>query len=287
MIRHIDGAYVAAQVRLIRQVHKGAILIVEGQTDARVFDEFIDKAECEIEIGFGKPNVIDALDRLEDEGFAGVLAIVDADFDRLTQKTYNLDSLYFTDSHDLDLTIFCSSALEKYVSEFSDKNLYARVFNGNIVALRDKIVTAALPLARCRFVSEFFGYDLIFKDLQHDDFIDVNNLSENINALIATLIERSRTNCTEAKLRMHVANEAAKLYDPYQLANGHDVAAVLGLALRKLIGTRRDVHTWASEIEAGLRLAFSWEEFTQTKMFGLLRAWESENKQYKLISEKS
>lgn len=76
MIKQIDGAYVAAQVRLVRQVHKGAILILEGETDALIFDELIDKNSCEIEIGFGKSNVVDALDRLEDEGFTGIVAVM-------------------------------------------------------------------------------------------------------------------------------------------------------------------------------------------------------------------
>ena len=58
MRRHIDGAYVAAQIRLVRQVHKGSILILEGETDAKAFDRFIDPSSCAVEIAFGKENAL-------------------------------------------------------------------------------------------------------------------------------------------------------------------------------------------------------------------------------------
>jgi hypothetical protein len=43
--------------------------LVEGETDARLFDRFVDSSGCQIEIGLGKRNVLEALDLLEDEGF--------------------------------------------------------------------------------------------------------------------------------------------------------------------------------------------------------------------------
>lgn len=43
----------------------------------------IDNAACDIEIGFGRKNVMEAIDILEDEGFVGVIGVADADFDRL------------------------------------------------------------------------------------------------------------------------------------------------------------------------------------------------------------
>src|SRR5260370_5803223 len=123
MIEHIDGPYVAAQIRLTRQIHKGTILLLEGSTDARVFHRFIDRASCDIEISYGKQNALAALDLLEDEGFPGVVAVVDADFDRIRGTTYSLENLCSTDLHDLDLTIFASAAFDRYVVEHADMDL--------------------------------------------------------------------------------------------------------------------------------------------------------------------
>src|SRR5260370_21204839 len=67
MTRDIGGWYVAAQVRLMRQLHKGCFLIVEGETDDKALYRFIDSDACQIEISFGKKNALDALDLLEEE----------------------------------------------------------------------------------------------------------------------------------------------------------------------------------------------------------------------------
>lgn len=285
MKNEIDGAYIAAEVRLLRQTQKGTILIVEGNTDALVFENFIDYDKCDIEIGFGKKNVIDALDRLEDEGFPGVVALIDADFDRLLGKQYGLENIVLTDKHDLDLTIFSSSAFDKYIYEHADRDLCKKEFSGDVSAIRERVLKASMPLAYCRFLSETLGLNLYFKNLKHEEFINEDDLSPKCNELISELINRSSKSCSEASLKGYIASEAKKAYDPYQLANGHDVAAILGIALRKLIGNRRDVQTWASEIESGLRLAFDWEKMMRTQVFQRLRHWETENKRYRIFRD--
>jgi Protein of unknown function (DUF4435) len=227
MLEHLDGYHVAAQVRFIRQVRKGTILIVEGETDARVLDRFIDSTSCDFEVGFGKKNVINALDLLEDEGFPGVVAIVDADFDRLLGKTYRLENLRLTDSHDLDLTIFVTSALERYIAEHADKYLFKKQFTADISTVRTRVINASLPLAYCRFTSEHKNIDLYFKDLKHDKFVNLDDLSTDSDQLVAELVARSSTKCTAASLKTYIETEAAENHDPYQLANGHDVAAII------------------------------------------------------------
>ncbi len=273
----------AAQVRLVRQTHKGTILILEGATDARLFGHFVDSALCDIEVAFGKKNLVDALDLLEDEGFPGVVAIADADFDRLIEKHYNLENLCLTDKHDLDLTIFTSSALRRYINEHADSHLFETEFKSDLSAVRDRIVNASIPISYCRFASTYRNLGLYFKDLKLDDFVSEDNLSAKTDELISELIRRSSTHCTETQLKTHITSVAVTKHDAYQLVNGHDVAAVLGIALRKVLGTRRLVHTWASEIESGLRLAFDWEGIRDTQIYEFLLSWETKNKGYRIF----
>jgi hypothetical protein len=287
MKAQIDGHYVAAQIRLVRQVHKGTILILEGESDGKVFDRFIDGTLCDIEIAFGKENAIEALDLLEEEGFPGVLAVVDADFDRITKIKYTLENLCMTDLHDLDLTIFGTKALELYMKEHVDKRLLKTEFKNDFLVIRNKLVTASLPLAYCRFVAESRSLRLYFKSLRHEQFVTADDLSMDSDALIGEIISRSNTPCTVAQLKTYVANEAAKEHDPYQLANGHDVAAILGIALRKLLANRGPAQTWASEIEAGLRLAFDWEAIKGTQLYKCLKGWEANNRNYRIFRHQS
>jgi hypothetical protein len=284
MIGHIDRFYVAAQVRLVRQVHKGTILILEGETDARVFGRFIDKSACDIEVAFSKTNVIGALDLLEDEGFPGVIGVVDADFDRILGRTYPVVNLCLTDFHDLNLVIFASTALDHYLAEYADTTPFKALFGSESQAVRKRVVAGCLTLGHCRLSSERRNLRLYFKDLDHEQFVGEDDLVVDADALIATLINRSRTVCTVDNLRTFIAAEVSRAHEPYQLVSGHDVSAVLGIALRKLLGQRREVQTWRREIEAGLRLAFDWEALEGTSVYSCLRAWERNNRPYRIFT---
>lgn len=286
MIGQIDAHYVAAQIRLVRQTHKGAILLLEGDTDNKAFEKFIDPNMCEIEIGFGKKNVLGALDLLEEGGFPGIVAVVDADFDRIHGTTYQLENLCITDAHDLDLTIFRSTALDRYLNEYCDRRNYETTFGSNADRVREQLIIASLPIARCRLASEVSGLRLYFQDFQLDRYVDHDTLEINLESMAADLIVRSKTTCTEAQLKRLVAIESTKPHDLYQLARGHDVAALLGIALRKLLATRRTLQTWATEIEAGLRLAFGWDDLLGTNLYRCLASWESNNPNYKIFRSK-
>jgi hypothetical protein len=285
MIGHIDGFYVAAQIRLIRQVHKGAVLVVEGEKDARVFEHFIDTNACDIEVAFGKKNVLEALDLLEDEGFLGVAGVVDADFDRVFERTYPLQNLCVTDVHDLDLLIFRSSALDRYVRECADGDLRKKTFGSDIQAMRNVIISSTLPLGYCRLSAERQNLTLYFKGLKHDEFISIDDLSTDLDELVGAVISRSSTRCTVDALKKFMASEAARQHQPDQIVSGHDVACVLGIALRKMLGNRRIAQTWGSEVEAGLRLAFDWTAMAKTSVYKCLRQWEQNNKPYRIFGE--
>ena len=112
MRQHLTGWDIAGYVRFQRQTHKGTILLVEGEKDARVFDRLLDQKYVVTEASFGKDNALEALDLLEDEAFEGVVALVDADFDHLEEIKLDLEKLIVTDDHDLDITIIRTQALD-------------------------------------------------------------------------------------------------------------------------------------------------------------------------------
>jgi hypothetical protein len=246
----------------------------------------VDRHACDTEVAFGKKNVLDALDLLEDEAFPGVVGVIDADFDRLLGVVYGLENLCVTDQHDLDLVLFSSSALDRYIAEHADAKLYKAECGSDTRTLRLRVMETCKPIAYYRLVSEQRSLNLYFKDLKHEDFVNVNDLTMDANALLASVISRSRTQCTSAFIKKLVAVEAAKGHNLGQLVSGHDAAAVLGIALRKLLGNRRAPQTWASEIEAGLRLAFDWEAMKGTAIYACLRKWEQENNPYRIVPAK-
>ena len=77
---HKDPGSVAAEIKMIRMVHDGAFLVVEGVNDVR-FWRTRRHDNCELVDGEGKLNVVGAVHRLDGEGISGVLGIVDDDYD--------------------------------------------------------------------------------------------------------------------------------------------------------------------------------------------------------------
>lgn len=283
MIEEVDGFYIAAEVRLLRQVKKGSIVLVEGGSDSRLLERFVDKMRCEIEVAFGKTNVIEALDLLEDEGFEGVLAIVDADFDRILGVTYSLVNLFLTDVHDLDLMIFMSNALDRYVREHQKENKFSINFQGDINTLRARVLYAAMPLALFKLCSLRKDLRLSFKSFRHDDFTQLD-LSTDENKVGGALLERSIAGVTIDKLMSWFIQERARDHDLLQVVNGHDVSAMLGISLRDLLASKRREQTWASEVESGLRLTYTEADFWDSQLYALLAGWQKSNPPYRIFS---
>ena len=108
---------IANKIRLLRTQYTGSFLIAEGDTDTRVWENLVDSTKCCVENAFNKDNAVKVLNILEQANFAGVLAVVDADFDIL-EKTVPLSrNLLLTDTHDLETMLLKSPALEKVLRE--------------------------------------------------------------------------------------------------------------------------------------------------------------------------
>ena len=115
MREFITPGRIANQIRMLRenpQWVSASFLMIEGYTDERIYKRFVDGGKCQIIVTHHKDNAKQALSMLENGRVAGVLAIVDADFDVLEGKLPASPNLLFTDAHDLETMILLSPALE-------------------------------------------------------------------------------------------------------------------------------------------------------------------------------
>jgi len=280
----LDAWDIAAQVRLERQNHKGSFLLVEGANDDRVLSRFSHEQHCSIVVAFGKPNVVGALNLLEEEGFPGTLGMIDADFDRIMAKTYSCENIIISQNHDVDADIFFSSAFDVFIRERAEPERLRQFLSAKGGDLRAAIMSSASQIACARLLSEQQTLKLKFVDLNFSNFISVDDLSCDIATLVHDLINNSPgTGITEPELLKKLKIAISKGYDPRQLCCGHDLMGILGIALRKCIGTNRDVHTWRSEIELGMRLAFDREAFEATAIYRAAKKWEAETPPYKIL----
>ncbi len=114
MLKHQTHYDIANTIRLSRTQFKGIFVLVEGETDVRVYGRIFQNNEYRTVVSNGKDNAIQALMLLEKEGAKDVFAIADADFDRLNSKDYEDHNIFLTDYHDLESMILNSPAFEKF-----------------------------------------------------------------------------------------------------------------------------------------------------------------------------
>jgi hypothetical protein len=151
----LDGHSVAADVRMQRQIHKGAFALVEGITDLKRFQKLFGDPACCIVICHSKRNVVDAIDRLYDEGFQGALGFADADFDRITGTHVDHEGILLSRTHDFDLDIACTGALNRYFVEVCEEHKLG-AFGGTIGAVQ-RMLAMLRPLSALRYANQRHG----------------------------------------------------------------------------------------------------------------------------------
>ena len=177
---------------MTRTLFSGAVMIVEGDTDLRVYKQFVVESQCQLIPGHGKPNVTGALAILEKDNLKGILAIVDADFLNLEGTQAISENIYQTDTHDLETMIIASSVLERVLDEFgSDSKI--KKFGVPII---DKLLECVAPVGCLRWIScpTRDNLCLRFKGLSFEKFIDDKSLVVDINALITKVKQNSNNN---------------------------------------------------------------------------------------------
>lgn len=278
MREHLRGVGIANRIRLARDAHAGAFLIVEGEDDKRLFQQFIDRAACKIQIAHGKPNLLEALKILEEDGFRGVLAIADADFSRLDHLLLHSPNLLWTDTHDLETMLLRSPALERLLVELGDeaKLQAARARYG--VDLRLPLLLAGARVGYLRWLSGGEGMGLLFDDLPFEGMLARNSIDLDDTALLQTLQNRSRKSVLiAAEIQQKVSLLEALEPDPWQLCCGHDLVRILSCALCRLLGSNKEADVKPERLEMSLRLAYARSDFEQTSLWAAVIAWEGRN----------
>ena len=225
---------------------------------------------------------------VEDDGYEGILCIIDSDFQ---PAGYQSENLIETEYRDMDVIVFGSSALDNYLLERADKAKLLSFESDNNADIRTIIFDKAYPIGCLRTLSSNINLRLHFKDMPFD-FIDEDDLSIDKDAFVSAVVNRSRgaQDLDDIKMR-HGIIERQK-HPPEKICCGHDIMTILGIALVRCIGDvrnkrtdRADSRTWRSEIEMGCRLAFGRDEFERTALQVSIINWEQQSEgQYRVLS---
>lgn len=276
---------VANQIRLRRSTYQGTFLLVEGGSDKIFYERFTNRAECELVTVSGKPSsklrVIAVLKILEQESsFRGILAIVDADFDRLTIPLCYSSNLLYTDTHDLESMLINSRAFDKVLAEFGSEEKVLQ-FNRDI---RLAILESSISVGYLLWISQRDGLNLTFDGITFSKFVDEQNLQIDELKLIREVKNKSQAfSLKDENLQLQLNSQKSNNHDPWQVCCGHHLVEILSLGLRKTIGSNKASDIEPDKLERYLRLAYEESYFRDTQLYASIRNWEVNNKPFKVL----
>ena len=286
MRNYITADEVASTIRMTRPQFSGTFLIVEGQTaDFRVYKRLVDFKQTKITPAHNKDNALAALKILEDADFAGVVAIVDADFWRLEGLDPTSPNQFITDTHDLETMLLESPVLDKLLDEFGSAQKITDFAANNNMDVRQALLTAARPIGYLRWVSQRGDLSLKFEGIVFSRFIDHDTLHIDISELIREVKNKSRRHDLDDN---DLRNKIDKLTDPqhnsWDICCGHDLVCILSFGLYRILGSNQPSEVKPEILERSLRIGYESAYFLLTQLYQSLREWETSNPPFRIFS---
>ncbi len=277
MREYITSDDICNQISMERTVFDGTFLLVEGVTDERLFEKFVDKEHVQIIEAHSKDNVRHAVkDMKSSRKDKRVIGIIDADLDRLLGRRVK-PPLFHTDCRDMEMMVIRSNALDDVLDEYCEREPLMK-FTESVGPVREALLSASYPIGLLMFISQTEGLNLSFKDLEFERFVNSRTLSLNVESMVDAVIFNSK-NCRMGKkaLLSRLSREAENLDDEWNAARGHDTVDILLLALKRNFGSFNSRNLNEGELGGALRLAFSDACFRSTELFADTDEWARTN----------
>lgn len=241
-------------------------ILVEGEDDCKIYPKFFDEAKAKVEfVNGGKGQLTVALTTLTKES-PQVIGIQDADFLHL-EKTYPVvDNLFFTDCHDIEMTMLSFDEVKcNLLSE------YRRLDDKD--SIWENVVQVASYIAYIRWYNEKNNCKIRFSGLGYGDYLTETASCKILlekNDLLRELNTRSNNKTDE--LTSENIDDFIAIHptgDLLNLCNGHDVTALFSLIIGNQVSIR--------EFRRHLRLSFTMQCFAKTKLFSDIDNWQKEH----------
>ncbi|MGO8026402.1 hypothetical protein [Rhizobium leguminosarum] len=274
---------VARHIRMERQSDKSkSIAMVEGGTDIKRFKQYVDDTKCILVNCWGRPKALEAISLLEQKPPAGLVAFLDADFDRMLNRLCEDARVIYSERHDFDLDWITVDLLALYLEQVGDDSKVAA--HGGASAIFDKIVDGLRPISSARHLNAKRLIPHKVSELNAGDYfvtfaVDLDKYLDDLLGK-ATVGERQK-----AALKTAIESNAQAGHDLLQFTNGHDFHCALGAALRSELGARKEAQSYGSECELHFRLVFDNERFRDTMLYKHILRWEKANSGFFVLKD--
>jgi hypothetical protein len=241
-------------------------VLVEGSNDSRLYPKFFRDVKTRVMVikSGGKQKMLEALEILTDRAKKAI-GICDADFYHLERNYPSLNNIFFTDCHDIEMTMMnfnpvTDNALKGYSLQFT------------VDAILKSALQEVSYMAYTRWYNE--------KNVCHFNFkkVDVNSvfiISDEKPKLDVVKFLSELNRVSDNKTMTITSEEIQKFVETHQtedyfnLCNGHDVILVIMLITGSNIAFE--------EYQKNLQDSFTIECFMQTNLYRYILAWQTTN----------
>ena len=273
----------ANEIRLKRQDHKGCFLVVEGRDDRLFFEQFVDRDACSVTVAEGKQAVAAVIEILNADHFAGVVGVIDADFDHVEGTERVNDNLITLETVDLEALQIRSSALDRVLVEFGGAKKIAD-FGKDV---RETLLSAALPIGCLRLHSLRTEMNLTFRELKYAECIESKSLTIDVRSLVREVKNRSQRpglQCHEVERKIETIQRSVG--DLWLVCYGADMVAILAIGLRSALGTNNTKTVAPELLRSCLRLAYQWSDLVNSQLGRDIREWTARNSGFRVLSDR-
>ena len=275
--QNIHAVSVANEVRLTKANYKGSVVLVEGQSDKRVYQQFFLQDSCRVITASSRDNVIDSVLILNNDKVEGVLGLADRDVGGLGTFQEVPANVILTDENDLEMMIMCSPTFELVLEELGSGKKIANYVGNCGESLRDSVFRASSAIGALRLVSRSKELNLEFSGMRWR-FDQERRISINIDRMYSQIVGSgiSKAGWDLDRVKSEVSVVLERFPDSKDICQGHDTVRVLARSLRSLFGNDSsfDSSKGAVRLEKIIRLAYKSEYFYATSMAKEIKTWE-------------
>ena len=263
---YLDKTDVVGSIRAQLRHPSGGVkvwILVDGETDQKLFGKLLNAAHVEIEIAHGGLNsLLQAVSELLQETQC-VLGIRDADFLHLDGNKASPEHIFLTDAHDAEMMLIaCDHAYRAVAAEY---------FNKAAAPAREKLLQSMAFLGGLRWLNDAEQVELNFNGLGVGDFYDGKTTVLDEQKCLAVVLQRSPNK------KKNIAIDAVRVKiqlvsDFLNLCNGHDVQKAFALCVS--VNSKKGVND--VEIGKAFRVAYRFADFRKTELYRQLYAWSSQ-----------
>jgi hypothetical protein len=261
---------IATTVAALRQEQPDKIVVLlEGNSDYLFFKKFLaHPSTYQHLVCRGKPTLISASEILESRATSRILAICDADYDRILENPVPAHVL-MTDLHDAEMLVCMTDAIDRVILERLHLDGHTGV--SLLTRIRNSALEAAQIIGKIRIENQRLGERLTFKRVDAGAFVQVDWRFD-IDAYIQALLDVSESATLTIQEIRHFGSERNLSTVPKEdLVNGHDLASLLDAYLSIPFGLEGEGR---EKLESSMRLALSRDEFEQAQLREHIRQWE-------------